>query len=129
MSGETHSTEFTYTYSASEQEEIRAMREKYLPKEEKEDKMEILRRLDRSVTKKGTVVSLIIGIIGALIMGGGMSLCMVNPDSNNILIGILIGIVGIVTVSLNYPLYVHITKRERERIAPEILRISEELLK
>ena len=55
---------FNYTYSAKEQEEIKAIREKYFPAEESEDKMAQLRRLDRSVTQKATVVSLIFGTIG-----------------------------------------------------------------
>lgn len=42
---------FEYTYSAKQQQEIENIRKKYLPKEE--DKMEQLRRLDRSATKKG----------------------------------------------------------------------------
>ena len=45
---------FHYTYSARQQEEIRNIRKKYLPQEPKEDKMEQLRRLDRSAAKKGT---------------------------------------------------------------------------
>ena len=67
---------FQYTYSAKEQNEINDIRKKYLPKEE--DKMAQLRRLDASVYRKGTVVSLVIGIIGALIMGAGMSLVMTD---------------------------------------------------
>ena len=48
---------FSYTYSAKEQEEIRKIREKYVPKEA--DKMEQLRRLDTSVTQKGKIISLV----------------------------------------------------------------------
>ena len=44
---------FEYTYSAPEQEEVRKIRDKYLPREERENKLEQLRRLDRSVTEKG----------------------------------------------------------------------------
>lgn len=115
---------FEFTYSAPEQEEIRRIREKYLPKQE--SKLDQLRRLDESVTRKGTVVSLIVGIIGTLIMGAGMSMCMVWTD---ILLtpGIAVGLVGMVGVALAFPLYQRITARERERIAPEILRLSEEL--
>ena len=65
---------FTYTYSAKEQEELKKIRQKYEPKEE--DKMDQLRRMDASVTGKATVRALTVGIIGALIMGLGMSLVM-----------------------------------------------------
>ena len=116
---------FSYTYSAKEQEEIKKIREKYIPKET--DKMEQLRRLDESVTKKGTVISLVIGIIGALILGTGMSMCMVWTEL--FVLGIIVGIVGIVMVSAAYPLYSYVTKKEREKITPEIIRLTDELMK
>lgn len=123
---------FQYTYSAKEQNEINDIRKKYLPKEE--DKMEQLRRLDASVNRKGTVVSLVIGIIGALIMGAGMSLVMTDLGAKlgmaSVMVpGIVIGIVGMIGVCLAYPVYQAVTKHERERIAPEIIRLSDELLK
>ena len=127
---------FHYTYSAKEQEEVKAIRQKYFPKENTEDALTQLRRLDASVTRKATVVSLVFGIIGALIMGIGMSLAMTDigtaiglQSGLAMLIGILIGIVGIALVCVAYPLYNRIIKTEREKIAPEILRLSDELLK
>ncbi|MBQ4534058.1 MAG: hypothetical protein IJA18_02555 [Ruminococcus sp.] len=116
---------FSYTYSAKQQEEIKKIREKYAP--QTPDKMEQLLRLDAGVTRKGTVISLIAGIIGTLILGTGMSLCMVWTDM--FLPGIIIGIIGIAVVSSAYPLYSHITKKEREKIAPEIIRLTDELMK
>ncbi|MGN0776763.1 MAG: hypothetical protein ACI4MM_08840 [Candidatus Ventricola sp.] len=117
---------FTYTYSARQQEEVRAIRKKYLPREE--DKLEQLRRLDRSVTQKATAASLAVGIAGTLVMGTGMSLTMVFPD-RWFVPGIVIGLLGIACAGLAYPLYARVIKRERARIAPEILRLSGELLK
>ncbi|MBE5884940.1 MAG: hypothetical protein E7284_00850 [Lachnospiraceae bacterium] len=123
---------FQYTYSAKEQNEINDIRKKYLPKEE--DKMMQLRRLDASVYRKGTVVSLVIGIISALIMGAGMSLVMTDIGTKlgmeSVMVpGIVIGVVGMIGVCLAYPVYQVVTKHERERIAPEIIRLSDELLK
>jgi len=45
------------------------------------------------------------------------------------LLGIVIGVVGIVPVCFAYPLYNRTLKKEREKIAPEILRLSDELMK
>lgn len=123
---------FQYTYSAKEQNEINDIRKKYLPKDE--DKMSQLRRLDASVYRKGTVVSLVIGIIGALVMGAGMSLVMTDIGAKlgmtSVMVpGIVIGLVGMIGVCLAYPVYQAVTKHERERIAPEIIRLSDELLK
>ena len=127
---------FNYTYSAKQQEEIKAIRKKYAAPEEKEDKMAQLRRLDAGVTQKASVISLVFGVIGALILGFGMSLAMTDLGEIlgsyrgvAMLFGIIIGIVGIVLVSLAYPLYNRIVKKEREKIAPEIIRLTDELMK
>lgn len=125
---------FNYTYSAKEQNEIQNIRKKYVAPEE--DKMERLRRLDASVTEKATVAALIPGIIGALFLGFGMSLVMSDlsrmigfGQNMAMFIGITIGIIGIALVCCAYPLYHHVIKRERAKIAPEILRLTEELMK
>ena len=118
--------QFSYTYSAKQQDEVKKIREKYVVQEE--DKMEQLRRLDQSVTQKSTMYSIVIGVIGALIMGTGMSCCMVWQGVWFIP-GIFVGIIGIALVGCAYPLYNHITKKEREKIAPEIIRLTDELMK
>ena len=117
---------FTYTYSAKQQEEVQRIRKKYLPPEE--DKMEQLRRLDRSSTRKGTIVSIIVGAAGCLLLGGGMCCTMVWMESLFIP-GVVIGVVGIAVVAAAYPLFNAITKKERERLAPQILKLTEELSK
>lgn len=127
---------FNYTYSAKEQEEIRSIRKKYAAPEKTEDKMEQLRRLDAAVTQKATVVSLVFGVIGVLILGTGMSLAMTEigellglQGATAMLVGILVGIVGIALVCVAYPVYNRIIKKEREKIAPEIIRLTDELMK
>lgn len=115
---------FEFNYSAKQQEEVRRIREKYCPAEP--DKMEQLRRLDAGVTQKGSVLSLVIGVIGALVLGVGMCCCLVWDE---FFWGIIIGVVGIALVALGYPVYVYITKRERQKVAPEILRLADELMK
>lgn len=116
---------FSYTYSAKEQEELIRIRNKYLP--EKDDKMENLRKLDQSVYKKATIYSLISGIVGVLVMGIGMCCTMVWEDKMFIP-GVIIGLIGIILVSLAYPVYNRILKNERKKIAPEIIRLTDELL-
>ena len=125
---ENHS--FEYTYSAQQQQEIERIRKKYLPKEE--SKMDQLRKLHGIPTQKAQSVSLAVGIIGALIMGAGMSLVMTDLASAlgslALVIGIVVGIVGMVLVALAYPLYNRVLTREREKIAPEILKLTDELM-
>lgn len=125
---------FKYTYSAKEQEEIKRIRQKYQAPEE--DEMTRLRKLDEQSTKKATVVSLVLGVIGALVMGMGMSLIMTDlatvfgmTDAVNIVVGIITGVIGLVLVIIAYPIYLNVLKREREKIAPEIIRLTDALMK
>lgn len=127
---------FSYTYSAKEQAELKKIREKYTAPTETEDKMARLRKLDASVTNTAQAVALVFGVIGTLILGLGMSLIM--TDLAEILgsyrdmamvIGIVIGIIGGIIASLAYPIYNAIVKARREKIAPEIIRLTDELLK
>lgn len=115
---------FEYTYSAPQQSEVQKIREKYLPKEV--TKLDQLRALDAGVTKRGTAVSLVHGILYALVLGLGMSCCTVWADKL-FLPGVLIGCIGLAGVAATYPIYNRIVKQDRERIAPEILRLTEEL--
>ncbi|MBQ4528144.1 MAG: hypothetical protein II998_08730 [Clostridia bacterium] len=127
---------FNYTYSAKEQDEIKAIRKKYTVAEQADDKMAQLRRLDAAVTHKAMSISIALGVIGALILGSGMSLTMTDigkiiglTGKMDMLIGILIGIVGIVLVCTAYPVYNRIIRKEREKIAPEIIKLTDELIK
>lgn len=125
-----HPQSFEYTYSAEQRSEVEAIRKKYLPKEE--DKMEQLRRLHGSATQKARAASISIGVAGTLTLGMGMSLCLTELGEVlghlAMLLGIVVGLIGLILVALAYPIYNRVLKRERERIAPEILRLSEELL-
>jgi len=121
---------FHYTYSAQQQEEIRSIRKKYAAPEE--DKMEQLRRLDRQATDKAQARSIALGVIGSLVLGTGMSLAMTDLSGflsgAAMFFGVLIGLIGIVLIALAYPVYHHALQKERQRIAPEILRLTDELL-
>lgn len=117
---------FKFTYSAKEQEEIKNIRKKYAAPEE--DKMEHLRKLDASVTGKATTTALVVGIIGTLLLGVGMC-CTMVWQSTWFIPGIIIGLIGIGVLVLAYPIFTRIIKKEREKIAPEILRLTEELMK
>lgn len=115
---------FEYTYSAPQRSEVQKIREKYLPKEV--TKLDQLRALDAGVTRRGTAVSLAHGVLYALLLGLGMSCCMVW--SGRLFVpGIVIGCIGLAGVAATYPIYNHIVKQDREKIAPEILRLTEEL--
>ncbi|MBO5208855.1 MAG: hypothetical protein J6B68_05860 [Lachnospiraceae bacterium] len=123
---ENNNKSFEYTYSARQQDEIEQIRKKYLPKEE--DKMELLRKLDKDVAKPGTIWSLVIGIIGCLLFGVGMCCTLVWANSLFV-VGIVIGIIGMAVMGVAYPIYIKITKKQQEKLAPQILALAEELSK
>ncbi len=127
---------FTYSYSAKERAELKKIREKYLPKHPTaEEPMERLRRLDAGVGRRASAVALVLGVLGCLLMGSGMSLIMTELSAilglaghQPILFGLLLGLVGMAGVIFAYPVYQLLLERERRRIAPEILRLTEQLM-
>lgn len=119
---------FNYTFSAEQQQEIRSIREKYIAPTQEDDKMERLRRLDRSATKPGTIAALCIGVVSTLLLGIGMSCTMVWADKLFAL-GIAVGVLGIAGMLVTYPVYNAVTKKQREKLAPEIIRLSDDLMK
>ncbi len=134
MENKNADTSFKYTYSAKEQDEIKRIRQKY--QQQEEDGISRLRRLDAKVSQKATVISLVLGIVGALVMGAGMSLVMTDLSAilgmagiTGMVVGIVAGLLGMVLVALAYPVYSSVLKKEREKVAPEILRLTEELMK
>lgn len=120
---------FKMTYSAQQQEEIDRIRKKYVPQEQ--DKMQQLRTLDASTEKKAMGIAITVGVVGTLIMGAGMSIVMTDLGDFfgriALIIGIILGLLGIAVLAYAYPLYNRILKKEREKIAPEVLRIIDEI--
>ena len=129
-------SKFTYTNSAKEQAELKRIRNKYISPPKEEDRMARLRRLDASVTSTAQAFALVFGIIGTLLLGFGMSLIMTDiakdlgwsADASTV-IGTIVGIIGGILAGLAYPIYNVILKKKREKIAPEILRLTDELMK
>ena len=127
---------FQYTYSAREQAELKRIRDKYTAPAEVEDKMARLRRLDASVTRSAQTVALVFGVIGTLILGFGMSLVMTElseilalSGNEAMLVGITVGVVGGGLAGLAYPIYCAIAKAKRKKLAPEIIRLTDEVMK
>ena len=118
------SENFEYSYSAERQSEIEAIRKKYLPQNEQEDKLAQLRKLDASVGTPGLIASMALGIVSALVFGVGMCCFLVwslwVP-------GALLCVVGIVGMLVAPWLYRRLVEKRKAEIAPEILRLTEEL--
>ena len=121
---------FRFSYSPQQQAEIEKIRSKYLPKEE--DKMALLRRLHDSASRKAQGWAITLGVVGSLILGTGMSLFLTDLGASlgplSMVLGVGVGVAGLILVGLAYPIYNTILKKERTRIAPQILQLTEELL-
>ena len=116
---------FVYSYSAKQKKEIEEIRTKYLPKTE--NKLDKIRKLDESATRKATIQSIVVGLISSLIFGFGLCCVLVWKDSQFIQ-GIIIGIVGLCGMLLSFPLYSHILKVQRNKISEKIISLSDELI-
>ena len=116
---------YSYTYSAKQQDEVRKIRDQYIPKEE--NSIEKLKRLDRSATKIAAVISIVLGTIGFLVLAVGMCYMMLWSDYS--LMGLVIAIPGLVAAIVARPLYRYIVAKRRKKIAPEVLKLCNELMK
>ena len=122
------SNQFNFKYTALSQEErkeIDNIRRQYCPSEQKESKLDRLRRLDARVKNSATIISLILGVLGLLTFGLGLTTIL---EWNNLLLGIVIMLVGSVPIALAYPVYLKILNKNKKRYGQEILSLSEELL-
>lgn len=123
------SNKFEYKYSAPTQEErkeIESIRNQYLPKDEKSQKLERLRYLDNKVTSLPIAVSISLGVIGTLIFGTGM--CFFLEWVNLWFVGIPFSIVGMITIILAYPIYNKLLNKLKNKYKDEIISISNELI-
>lgn len=119
---------FHYTYSAptvQERREIESIRRQYLPADEKDVKIERLRKLNGKVKNTPMIVALALGIAGTLVFGLG--LCMILEWSLWIG-GVTVGVVGLLPVAAAYPVYRLLLRRRKKKYGAEILKLSEELL-
>ena len=116
---------FEYTYSAPRNAEIEKIRKKYAPQTSAESKLEQIKKLDSSVESEAVGCALGIGIPGSLILGLGMSCCMVWTDL--FILGIIVGIIGMVMCGAAYPIYKSTINKKRAEVGPQILKLTEEI--
>ncbi|MBO8427828.1 MAG: dihydropteridine reductase [Firmicutes bacterium] len=85
-------------------------------------------KLEKHMKLPVYIFTYILGIFGALILGVGMCLSLEVFGSNTIymIIGIILGIIGIVIVAVNYPLYLYFLKKRKEKYGSAILVILNE---
>ena len=119
---------FSYKYIApteEERKEIDSIRRQYASQEKEETKLERLRRLDALVKNTAIIWSLVLGVLGTLIFGLGLTMIL---EWQILLWGIVLMVIGSVPIAIAYPVYKWVLKKYKNRFGEEILRLSEELL-
>ncbi len=111
---------------------VQKIRTQYTEKENTQ--LDELKKLDTKVRRPINVFSIIFGSIAAIIMGSGMSLVMTDIGAtlsieNNMLYGVIIGIIGLGLAIVNYPLYKGILGSRRKKYADKIIALSDEIMK
>lgn len=98
--------------------------------EHKPTDLENLKKLDKKVKQPALIFAYTFGIIGALILGVGMCLAMkvIGGTTPLMILGIIVGLVGIVMVSINYVLYSKIIEKRKAKYRNEILELSDNIL-
>ena len=115
---------FRYRYSAKQNAEVQAIRNKYLPREE--SKLEELRRLDYEVSNAGLPQALAVGIVGCLIFGLGMCITM-EVLFGGMVLGALIDLCGMAAMIAAYPVYRSCFRKAKTKHQPRILELIAEL--
>ena len=111
---------------------VRKIRTQYTEKQHTE--LDALKALDAKVKRPANVFGYTYGSVGAIIMGAGMSLVMTDIGAvigltNAMVPGIVIGVAGLAMALTTYPIYKKILNGRKKKYAPEILRLTDELMK
>ena len=117
---------FSYRYSAASNQEVINIRKKYLPKEV--SKIEQLKELDRRVQSAGVIPALTTGIIGALIFGIGMCFGL-DVFGGADWLSVLFCVIGAIVMIPAYPTFRHTSRKVKRELTPEILKLSDEIMK
>ncbi|MBQ8404120.1 MAG: hypothetical protein IJX55_06825 [Clostridia bacterium] len=117
---------FIYQYSARRNREVEIIRNKYLPRET--SKIDTLKNLDYKVQIAGRLPALIIGVVGVLLFGIGMCFGLDVFEGAD-WCTVLFCVTGAVIMAPAYSVYRYIAKKRKDELVPEILRLSEEIMK
>ncbi len=100
----------------------------YAPKDT--SKVVALRKLDAKAKRPANIFTYTFGTVSALVFGTGMCLSMGEIGSKttvSLVAGIIIGVIGMVGISVNYPLYKHILAKGKQKYAYEIIELAKEI--
>ena len=100
----------------------------YAPKDT--SKVIALKKLDATAKLPANIFTYSFGMISALVLGVGMCLTMGqigNGTTGSFVIGIVIGIIGMIGLGVNYPIYRRILEKGKKKYAFEIMELAKEI--
>ena len=100
----------------------------YAPKDT--SKVVALRKLDAKAKRPENIHTYTLGVISALVFGTGMCLAMGQIGSGttgSFVLGIIIGIIGMVGMGVNYPIYKRILENGKRKYAFEVMELAKEI--
>lgn len=107
--------------------EVEQIKKQYEQKDN--TKLDQLKGLDKKAKLPSSIFTYTFGILGALVLGFGMCICLGAILKDYFVLGIIIGIIGLVMVGLNPIFTKKIWKKSQEKYGPEIIKLSEEIMK
>ena len=93
-------------------------------------KLVALKKLDRKAKLPAQIFTYTFGVIGALLLGVGMCLCMGQIGSGgavSMAIGVVIGMLGMLGAGVNYPIHKHLLEKGKRKYAFEIVELAKEI--
>ena len=120
--------EFKYTYSSlsqAEKKQVENIKRQYGAASQKDGDLDELLRLDKKVKTIPKAIATIVGVVGALVLGTGMSIVMVWQ---NMVAGVIIGIAGVAICLITPLLYKAVFVKFKNKYSSQIIDLSERLL-
>lgn len=93
-------------------------------------KVVALKKLDAKAKVPSMIFTYTFGIVFALVFGVGLCLAMQVIGNGTTLmmgIGIAVGIVGIIGMAINYPIYKKMLDSSKKKYASDIIRLAKEI--
>lgn len=100
----------------------------YAPKET--SKVVALKKLDRKAKRTANIFACSFGLVMALVLGLGMCLSMQVIGGGSLaatVAGIILGLLGLIGVGLNYPIYKKLLAAGKKKYAFEVIQLAREI--
>jgi uncharacterized membrane protein len=100
----------------------------YAPKDT--SKVIALRKLDAKAKLPAIVFTYSLGIVSSLVTGIGMCLSMNVIGSGTqtmFILGVVIGLIGLCGIGVNYPIYLKMLAKGKQKYAYEIMQLANEI--